>query len=79
MASSAVKTMKTITIRLPEDLHQRVKVKLVKDHQSFQELVEEQLRSYAGETPADPNFQRQIEIARLGMSKYREALSELAK
>ena len=29
MASSAVKTMKTITIRLPEELHQRVKVKLV--------------------------------------------------
>ena len=79
MASSAVKTMKTITIRLPEDLHQRVKVKLVKDHRSFQELVEEQLRSYTGEIPADPNFQRQIEIARRGMSKYREALSELAK
>ena len=79
MASSAIKTMKTITIRLPEDLHQRVKVKLVKDHRSFQELVEEQLRSYTGETPADPNFQRQIEIARRGMSKYREALSELAK
>ena len=79
MASSAVKAMKTITIRLPEDLHQRVKVKLVKDHRSFQELVEEQLRTYTGEAPADPDFQRQIEIARQGMSKYREALSELAK
>jgi hypothetical protein len=71
--------MKTSTIRLPEDLHQRVKLKLVKDHRSFQELLEEQLRSYAGETPVDPGFQRQIEIARRGMSKYREALSELAK
>ena len=79
MASSAVRAMKTITVRLSEDLHQRVKVKLVKDHRSFQELLVEQLSSYAGETPADPNFQRQIEVARRGMSKYREALSELAK
>jgi len=76
MASAAVKT---VTIRLPEELHHRVKVKLVKDHKSFQELLEEQLRTYAGEAPVDADFQRQIEIARRGMSKYREALSELAK
>ena len=79
MSATAVKPTKTVTIRLPEDLHHRVKVKLVKDHRSFQELLEEQLRTYAGEAPADPGFQRQIEIARRGMSKYREALSELAK
>ena len=79
MASTATKQMKTVTIRLPEELHHRVKVKLVKDHRSFQELLEEQLRTYAGDPPADPTFQRQIEIARRGMSKYREALSELAK
>jgi hypothetical protein len=79
MASSAAKPTKTVTIRLPEDLHQRVKLQLVKDHRSFQELLEEQLRAYAGEPPANPNFQRQIEIARRGMAKYREALSELAK
>ncbi|MEO8131641.1 MAG: AbrB/MazE/SpoVT family DNA-binding domain-containing protein [Bryobacteraceae bacterium] len=76
MPSAAVKT---VTIRLPEDLHHRVKVKLVKEQRSFQDLLEEQLRAYVGEAPADPNFQRQIEIARRGMSKYREALSELAK
>ena len=79
MSTAAVKAMKTVTIRLPEDLHHRVKVKLVKDHRSFQDLLEEQLRTYAGESPVDPSFQRQIEIARRGMSKYREALSELAK
>ena len=68
-----------LTIRLPEELHTKAKLKVIREHTSLQKVVEEAVRSYVGETPSDPDFQRQLEIARRGMAKYRNTLAELAK
>lgn len=71
--------MKTITLRLPEDLHRRAKVKVATEHTTLQHVLEEAVRAYVGDAPADPDFQRQMEIARQVMDKYKTALAELAK
>jgi hypothetical protein len=73
-------TAKTIafTVRLPEDLHTRAKLKVTREHTSLQKVVEEAVRNYVGGA-SDADFQRQLGIARRGMQKYRNTLAELAK
>jgi hypothetical protein len=70
---------RTITIRIPLELHKKAKVKLALEHKSFQELLENSVREYVGETNHDQEYEAQMAAARECMEKYREALSELAK
>jgi predicted DNA binding CopG/RHH family protein len=44
--------MKAVTVRLPEELHQRAKVRLAERGLSFQELLEEKLHRWLDESPA---------------------------
>lgn len=69
----------TLTIRLSRDLHSRAKLKTMRERTSLQKVIEDAVKNYVGEVPTDPDFQRQVEIARRGMVKYRKTLETLAK
>ena len=71
--------MKTIPVRVPEDLHRRVRVKLAQEGRSLQDLLEAALREYVGGEPDDHEVQEQVKIAQELMKRYAPALRELAK
>ena len=70
-----------VGIRLPADLHQRLKMEAVKRRLPMKEVFREALEGWLApkEDGEDEEFQRQMAIARAGMAKYRDALRELAR
>ena len=71
---------KTLTIRLEEKFHRRVKAKLASDGTNFQAKVEAMLHEYV-EGPAEDRAEiaRQVDLARDVMRRYSSALRELAR
>lgn len=72
--------LKTLTIRLGESFHRRLKAKLLADGTNFQAKVQSMLQDYV-DGPADEREEiaRQIGIAREAMRRYAPAMRELAR
>ena len=71
--------MKTIPVRVPEDLHRRVRVKLAQEDRTLQDLLIAAIRDYVGREPDDEEVRAQMKAAQELMKKYAPALRELAK
>lgn len=70
----------TITLRLEESLHRRLKTKLSAEGTNFQAKVHAMLEEYV-DGPAEnrEEIARQVAVAREGMRRYAPALRELAR
>ena len=71
---------KTLTIRLGESFHRRLKARILADGTNFQVKVQTMLQDYV-EGPAQEREEiaRQVEIAREAMRRYAPAMRELAR
>jgi DNA anti-recombination protein RmuC len=71
---------KTVTIRLNEELHRRLKAKLAAEGTNFQQKVETLLHEYL-EGPASQRneLRRRVELLRQTIHEYEPALRELAR
>lgn len=71
---------KTMTVRLNESFHRRLKAKLLADDTNFQAKVEALLEEYVDGPPAErEEIARQVAIAREAMRRYAPAMRELAR
>jgi hypothetical protein len=72
--------LKTLTIRLGEAFHRRLRAKLLADGTNFQAKVEAMLQEYVdGPAGEREEIARQIAIAREAMRRYAPAMRELAR
>jgi hypothetical protein len=71
---------KTLTVRLGENFHRRLKAKLLADGTNFQARVQAMLEEYVdGPAGEREEIARQVAIAREAMRRYAPALRELAR
>ncbi len=71
---------KTMTVRLEEGFHRRLRAKLLADNTSFQAKVQAMLQEYVdGPAEQRDEIARQVAIAREAMRRYAPALKELAR
>ncbi len=72
--------MRTVTIRLDENFHRRLKAKLLADGTNFQTKIDALLKEYVdGPIEDRESIARQVAIAREAMRRYAPALRELAR
>ena len=72
--------LKTLTIRLGETFHRRLRAKLLADGTNFQVKVQTMLQEYVdGPAEEREEIARQIAIAREAMRRYAPAMRELAR
>jgi len=72
--------LKTLTIRLGEGFHRRLRAKLLADGTNFQVKVQAMLQEYVdGPAEEREEITRQIAIAREAMRRYAPAMRELAR
>jgi plasmid stability protein len=72
--------LKTVTIRLDENLHRRLKVKLIADGTNFQAKTRAMLEEYVdGSGEEREEIARQVAIAREAMRRYAPAMRKLAR
>ncbi len=71
---------KTLTVRLDESFHRRLKAKLLADNTNFQAKVQAMLEEYVDGPPEQRDeIARQVAIAREAMRRYAPAMRELAR
>lgn len=72
--------LKTLTIRLSESFHRRLRAKLLADGTNFQAKVQAMLQEYVnGPAGEREDIARQVAIAREAMRRYAPAMRELAR
>jgi hypothetical protein len=78
--TARIEEAKTLTIRLGENFHRRLKSKLLADGTNFQAKVQALLQDYV-DGPAEDREEiaRQVAIAREAMRRYAPAMRELAR
>jgi hypothetical protein len=78
--TALIQESKTLTIRLGENFHRRLKAKLLADGTNFQAKVQGMLQEYV-DGPAEDreDIARQVAIAREAMRRYAPAMRELAR
>ena len=78
--TARIEESKTLTIRLAENFHRRLKAKLLADGTNFQVKVQGMLQDYV-DGPAEEREEigRQVAIAREAMRRYAPAMRELAR
>jgi hypothetical protein len=78
--TALIEESKTLTIRLGENFHRRLKAKLLADGTNFQTKVQAMLQDYVDGPAAErEDIARQVAIAREGMRRYAPAMRELAR
>lgn len=71
---------KTLTVRLDESFHRRLKARLLADGTNFQVKVQAMLQEYVDGPPEQrEEIARQVAIAREAMRRYAPAMRELAR
>jgi hypothetical protein len=71
---------KTLTIRLDENFHRRLKARLLADRTNFQVKVQAMLQDYVdGPAEEREEIARQVALAREVMRRYAPAMRELAR
>ena len=72
--------LKTLTIRLGESFHRRLRAKLLADGTNFQVKVQAMLQDYVdGPAGEREEIARQVAAAREAMRRYAPAMRELAR
>ena len=72
--------MKTLTFRLDEALHRRLKAKLLAEGTNFQAKMQAMLEEYVdGPVEEREEIARQVAAAREAMRRYAPAMRELAR
>ena len=75
-----VEGSKTLTVRLDEGFHRRLRAKLLADGTNFQAKVQAMLEDYVdGPAEQREEIARQVAIARQAMRRYAPAMRELAR
>jgi hypothetical protein len=70
----------SLTLRLDQQFHRRLKARLAADGSTFQAKVEDMLKEYVdGTAEQRDEIARQVEIAREGMRRFAPAMRELAR
>jgi hypothetical protein len=78
--TARIEEPKTLTIRLGENFHRRLKAKLLADGTNFQVKVQSMLQDYVdGPVEEREEIARQVAIAREAMRRYAPAMRELAR
>lgn len=78
--TAKIEETKTLTIRLSQDFHRRLKAKLLTDGTNFQAKVQAMLQDYVdGSAHEREETARQVAIAREAMRRYAPAMRELAR
>jgi hypothetical protein len=78
--TARIEESKTLTIRLEENFHRRLKSKLLADGVNFQVKVQSMLQDYVdGPAEEREEIARQVAIAREAMRRYAPAMRELAR
>jgi hypothetical protein len=71
---------KTLTLRLSESFHRRLKARLLADGTNFQAKVQAMLEDYVDGPVGDrEEISRQVAVAREAMRRYAPAMRELAR
>jgi hypothetical protein len=71
---------KTLTVRLEENFHRRLKARLLADGTNFQVKVQAMLEDYVdGPVAEREDITRQVAVAREAMRRYAPAMRELAR
>jgi methionyl-tRNA synthetase len=71
---------RTLTLRLGENFHRRLKAKLLADSTNFQAKVQAMLQEYVDGPVGDrEEITRQVAAAREAMRRYAPAMRELAR
>ncbi len=78
--TARIEESKTLTIRLGESFHRRLRAKLLADGTNFQAKVQAMLQEYVdGPAEEREEITRQVNIAREAMRRYAPAMRELAR
>jgi hypothetical protein len=78
--TAMIEESKTLTIRLDESFHHRLKTRLLADRTNFQAKVQAMLQDYVdGPAEQREDIARQVAIAREAMRRYAPAMRELAR
>jgi hypothetical protein len=78
--TARIEESKTLTIRLNESFHRRLRAKLLADGTNFQAKVQAMLQDYVdGSSDEREEIARQVAIAREAMRRYAPAMRELAR
>jgi hypothetical protein len=78
--TARIEESKTLTIRLGESFHRRLRAKLLADGTNFQAKVQAMLQEYVdGPAEEREEIARQVNIAREAMRRYAPAMRELAR
>ena len=78
--AARIEELKTLSIRLDESFHRRLRAKLLADGTNFQVKVQAMLEEYVDGPAAErEEITRQVAIAREAMRRYAPAMRELAR
>jgi hypothetical protein len=78
--TARIEELKTLSIRLDESFHRRLRAKLLADGTNFQVKVQAMLKEYVDGPAAErEEITRQVAIAREAMRRYAPAMRELAR
>ena len=78
--TARIEESKTLTIRLSESFHRRLRARLLADGTNFQAKVQAMLQDYVNGSPDErEEIARQVGIAREAMHRYAPAMRELAR
>jgi hypothetical protein len=78
--TAPIEESKTLTIRLGESFHRRLKARLLADGTNFQVKVHAMLQDYVdGPAGEREEIARQVAAAREAMRRYAPAMRELAR
>jgi len=78
--TARIEESRTLTIRLGQSFHRRLRAKLLADGTNFQAKVQAMLQEYVdGPAGEREEIARQVAIAREAMRRYAPAMRELAR
>jgi hypothetical protein len=79
MAKDKLKNVTAMTVRIPSEFMERLRVRLVQDGEKFQSKTLELLEGYVNGTPEQSEHDRRMKIAREEMERFRESFEVLSR
>ena len=73
------KNATAMTVRIPGEFMERLRVRLAQDGEKFQSKTLELLEGYVNGTPEESEQERRMKIAREEMERFRESFEVLSR
>jgi hypothetical protein len=73
------KNATAMTVRIPGEFMERLRVRLAQDGEKFQSKTLELLEEYVNGTPEESEHERRMKIAREEMERFRESFEVLSR